>query len=92
MCTKSFCPMMADGKFVKFDEGGCQSDRCAAQEHEGQKIIFNYWRTGNIASAIRARVTGILTSDVLNVESVKKTDPVVTDSLPNELVYSQWSD
>jgi hypothetical protein len=66
MCTKTFGLMLADGKFVKFDEGGNTSCRCARRARRPQI-------TGELekASAIKARVTGTLTSDILNVESVK---------------------
>jgi hypothetical protein len=72
MCTKTFGLMMADGKFAKFDEGGnAKAIDALRKSTKASKIIFNYWRTGKIATAIKARVTGTMTSDVLNVESVK---------------------
>jgi hypothetical protein len=72
MCTASFGLMLADGKFVKFDEGGnSKAVEALRKSSKASKIVFNYWRTGKTASAIKARVTGTLTSDTLNVESVK---------------------
>ena len=72
MCTVNFGLMLADGKFVKFDEGGNSKAVAALRKSsKASKIVFNYWRTGKTASAIKARVTGTLTSDTLNVESVK---------------------
>ena len=72
MCTKTFGLMLADGKFVKFDEGGnTKAVDALRKSTKASKIVFNYWRTGKIASPIKARVTGTLTGDILNVESVK---------------------
>jgi hypothetical protein len=72
MCTKTFGLMLADGKFVKFDEGGnIKAVDALRKSTKASKILFNYWRTGKTASVIKARVTGTLTSDILNVESVK---------------------
>ncbi len=48
-----------------------RNDYSHAPESAASKIVFNYWRTGKTASAIKARVTGTLTSDILNVESVR---------------------
>ena len=64
--------MLAEGKFVKFDEGGnTKAVDALRKSTKASKIVFNYWRTGKTAGAIKARVTGTLTSDILNVESVK---------------------
>jgi hypothetical protein len=72
VCTATFGLMLADGKFVKFDEGGnSKAVEALRKSSKASKIVFNYWRTGKTARAIKARVTGSLTSETLNVESVK---------------------
>ena len=72
MCTATFGLMLPDGKFVKFDEGGnTKAIDALRKSAKASKIVFNYWRTGKTAVAIKARVTGTLKSDILNVESVK---------------------
>ena len=72
VCTATFGLMLADGKFVKFDEGGnSKAVEALRRSSKASKIVFNYWRTGKTARAIKARVTGSLTSETLNVESVK---------------------
>jgi len=64
--------MLGDGKFVKFDEGGNSKALAALRKSsKASKIVFNYWRTGKTASPIKAYVTGTMTSDTINVESVK---------------------
>ena len=51
MCTKTFGLMLADGKFVKFDEGGnTKAIDALRKSTKASKIIFNYWRTGKIAT------------------------------------------
>jgi hypothetical protein len=72
VCTTTFGLMLADGKFVKFDEGGnSKAVEALRKSSKASKIVFNYWRTGKTARAIKARVTGSLTSETLNAESVK---------------------
>ncbi len=72
MGTKEFGITQADGKFIKFDEGGNQKAIDALKKSKkGSVIVIGYWRTGKVSSAVKAEVTGTLTSDTLNVSSVK---------------------
>ena len=71
MRTSNFGLMMPDGKFVKFDEGGNNKAVDALRKsRKGSKAVFHYWRTGKTSSSVKARVTGTLTSDTLNVDSI----------------------
>lgn len=70
--TKDFGISQADGKFIKFDEGGNAKAAAALKtSKKGSKIAFDYWRTGKTAAPIKAQATGTLTSDTLNVTSIK---------------------
>jgi hypothetical protein len=70
--TKDFGISQADGKFIKFDEGGNAKAAAALKtSKKGSKIAVDYWRTGKTAAPIKAQVTGTLTSDTLNVDSIR---------------------
>ena len=72
MGTTNFALKLADGKFVKFDEGGnTKAIDALRKSRQGSKIVFNYWKSGRASRAIKARVTGTLTSDTLNVEAIR---------------------
>ena len=72
MQTASFALRLADGKFLKFDEGGNTKAMDALRKsRHGSKTLIGYWKTGKISKAIKAHVTGALTSDTLNVETIK---------------------
>ena len=70
--TNTFGLILADGKTVKFDEGGnAKTVDALRKSRKGSKSLFNYWKSGKTSSEIKARVTGTLTSDTLNVDSIK---------------------
>jgi hypothetical protein len=70
--TKDFGISQADGKFIKFDEGGNAKAAAALKtSKKGSKIAIDYWRTGKTAAPIKAQVTGSLTSDTLNVNTIR---------------------
>jgi hypothetical protein len=72
MQTANFALRLADGKYLKFDEGGNTKAMDALRKgRQGSKIVFNYWRSGKASKSIRARVSGTLTSDTLNVDAIK---------------------
>jgi len=72
MQTENFALKLADGKYLKFDEGGnTKTIDALRKSSQGSKIVFDYWRSGKTAKSIKARVTGTLTSDTLNVEAIK---------------------
>jgi hypothetical protein len=72
MHTTNFALKLTDGQFVKFDEGGnTKAVYALRKSRHGSKIVFDYWKTGKVSKALRATVTGTLTSDTLNVESIK---------------------
>jgi hypothetical protein len=71
MRTSNFGLMMPEGKFVKFDEGGnTKAVDALRKSRKGSKIVFDYWRIGKTSRLVKARVTGTLTSDTLNVDSI----------------------
>src|ERR1051326_4823821 len=64
MQTASFALRLTDGKFLKFDEGGnTKAIDALRKSRHGSKTVINYWKTGKVSKAIKARVTGALTSD-----------------------------
>ena len=72
MQTANFALRLNDGKFLKFDEGGNTKAMDALRKsRHGSKTVVDYWKTGKVSKAIKARVTGALTSDTLNVETIK---------------------
>ncbi|MCU1257398.1 MAG: hypothetical protein JWO80_283, partial [Bryobacterales bacterium] len=38
---------------------------------KGSRIAIEYWRTGKTSAAVKAQVTGSLTGDTLNVNSIR---------------------
>jgi len=70
--TKNFGLVLAEGKSLRFDEGGnAKAMDALRKSRKGSKSVFNYWKTGKTSSVVKAQVTGALTSDVLNVEMIK---------------------
>lgn len=70
--TANFGIVMADGKLAKFDEGGNTKAMDALKKSKkASKAVTDFWRTGKTNVAVRADVSGTLTSDTLNVESVR---------------------
>ena len=71
MRTTNFALTLPDGKLVKFDEGGnTKTVDALRKSRKASKIVFNYWKTGKMSAAVKARVTGTLTGDTLNVETI----------------------
>lgn len=72
MQTTEFGMQLAAGNLVKFDEGGnAKALEALRKSRKGSRTVFNYWKTGKTSSPVTARVTGTLTSDTLNLESIK---------------------
>ncbi len=72
MNTKDFGLRLQDGKFVKLDEGGnAKALDALRHSRKASKIVFEYWKSGKAAQSVKAQVTGTLTSDTLNVDSIK---------------------
>ena len=72
ICTVNFGIRLPDGKFYKFDEGSNPKALYALRKSKkASKLVFGYWQTGKVSGTITAQVTGTLTSDTLNVESIK---------------------
>ena len=72
MRTTNFGLLLSGGKVVKFDEGGNTKALAALRRsRKGAKVVFDYWRTGKVAVPVRARATGALTSDTLNLDSIR---------------------
>ena len=70
--TTAFALMLPDGRTVKLDEGGNEKAMEALKKsRNGGKVLFDYWKSGKVSKQIRARATGALTSDVLNVETIR---------------------
>ena len=72
ICTVNFGIKLPDGKFYKFDDGSNPKAIYALRKsRKASKLVFGYWQTGKVSSTITARVTGTLTSDTLNLDSIK---------------------
>jgi hypothetical protein len=72
MQTANFALRLADGKLLKFDEGGNTKALDALRKSkQGSKTVITYWKTGKVSKPVKAAVTGALTSDTLNVETIK---------------------
>jgi hypothetical protein len=72
MRTNAFALTLPDGNTVKFDEGGnAKAVDALRKSRKGSKVIFDYWKSGKTSKVVKARVTGTLTSDTLNVDSIK---------------------
>jgi hypothetical protein len=72
ICTVNFGIKLPDGKFYKFDDGSNPKAIYALRKsRKASNLVFRYWQTGKVSSTITARVTGTLTSDTLNLDSIK---------------------
>ena len=72
MQTANFALRLGDGKVLKFDEGGNTKAMDALRKsRHGSKTVIDYWKTGKVSKATKARVIGALTGDTLNVETIK---------------------
>jgi hypothetical protein len=72
ICTANFGIKLPDGKLYKFDDGSNPKAAYALRKSKkASKLVFAYWQTGKASSPITARVTGTLTSDTLNLDSIK---------------------
>lgn len=72
VCTEHFGIRLPDGKLYKFDEGGNPKVAAALrQSKKGSKQVFGYWQSGTATKPVTAQVTGAVTSDVLNLETVR---------------------
>jgi hypothetical protein len=72
ICTASFGIRLPDGKLYKFDEGGNSKAASALRSsRKASKLVFSYWQSGKATKPINAQVTGSVTSDTLNLETIK---------------------
>jgi hypothetical protein len=72
ICTANFGIKLPDGKLYKFDEASNPKAAYALRKSKkASKLVIGYWQTGKVASAITAKVTGTLTSDTLNLDSIQ---------------------
>lgn len=70
--STNFGLILADGKQLKFDEAGnTKVVDALRRSRRGAKALFDYWRTGKANATIKATAVGTLTSDTLNLESIK---------------------
>jgi hypothetical protein len=70
--TTNFGLALAMGKQLKFDEAGnAKVIQALRSSKKGAKALFDYWRTGKATTTVRARAVGTLTSDTLNLESIR---------------------
>ena len=72
ICTANFGVRLPDGKLYKLDEGGnTKAADALRRSRKGSAAVISYWKTGKASQPVSARVTGTLTSEVLNVESIQ---------------------
>jgi hypothetical protein len=72
VCTAQFGIRLPDGKLYKFDDADNQKAADALRHSKkAGKAVYDYWRTGKTSTAVTARVTGTLTSDTLNLDTIK---------------------
>ena len=72
VCTAQFGIRLLDGKLYKFDDGSNPKVADALRlSKKGSKTLYDYWRTGKTATPVTAHVTGTLTSDTLNLDTIK---------------------
>jgi hypothetical protein len=72
ICTVNFGIKLPDGKFYKFDEGSNPKALYALRKSKkASKLVIGYWQTGKVSGPVTAQVTGSLTSDTLNLDSIK---------------------
>src|SRR5215207_5507861 len=71
ICSTSYGIRLRDGKLYKFDEGSNPKAVAALRKSKkGSKLVFDYWKSGKASQPLTARVTGSLTSDILNVDTI----------------------
>ncbi|MFN0103113.1 MAG: hypothetical protein ACKV2U_13610 [Bryobacteraceae bacterium] len=72
VCTLTFGIRLPDGKLYNFDESGNPKAASALQKsRKGSRQAFSYWQTGKAAKPITATVTGSVTSDLLNLDTIR---------------------
>lgn len=72
MSTVSFGIRLPDGKLYQFDEGGnAKATAALKKSKKSGKLVFAYWQSGKTAKPIEAKVTGSVTSNTLNLESIQ---------------------
>lgn len=72
ICTVGFGIRLPDGKLYNFDESGNPKATVALRKsRKGSNLAFSYWKSGKASKPIVAHVTGSVTSDVLNLETIR---------------------
>lgn len=72
VATANFGFVTADGKMLKLDEGGNAKAMDALKKgKKASKALTDYWRTGKASRQLLATVTGTLTADTLNVDTIR---------------------
>ena len=70
--TTTFGMLMTDGTVARFDDGGnAKAMEALRRSKKGSKAVVGFWKSGKIATEVRADIMGTLTGDTLNVESVR---------------------
>lgn len=70
--TTEFGLILADKKFLKFDEGGnAKAMEALKASRKGKKALADRSKSGGKRTELKAKVSGTLTSDTFNVASVK---------------------
>lgn len=72
MATQSFGIRLPDGKLYQFDDGGnAKATAALKKSRKAGKEVFAYWQSGKTAKPIQAKVTGSVTSNTLNLETIQ---------------------
>lgn len=73
ICTLRFGIRLPDGKLYTFDEGGnAKAVDALRKSRKASKLVYSYWQTGKAPqSPVMAQVTGSVTSDTLNLETIR---------------------
>jgi hypothetical protein len=71
VCTASFGVRLQDGKLYKLDEGGnTKAAEALRKSRRGSQSVLSYWRSGKASQPVTARISGTLTSETLNVDTI----------------------
>lgn len=72
ICTTQFGIKLPDGKLYKFDDGSNpKATDALRQSKRASRTVYDYWKSGKTSKPITARITGTITSDTFNLETIK---------------------
>jgi hypothetical protein len=70
--TTNFGLVLQDSKTIKCDEAGnARVMDALRRSKKGASALFAYWRSGKASTTVKARATGTLTGDTLNIEAIQ---------------------